>query len=435
MTPNKKVIHEVIVLGGGLMGSSAAWHLSNQGKSLVLIEKQDRVYECGSSKGEARIVRSSNIENDELWSYLHNCSVIEVEKLIRFLNNQGIAISMEDIYTTSPISYIARLEELEQLLSNLEKQDIKFEIASTIEEGKSKFGVNLKQGTFLQREYKTHSGTLNPHKLIQSLHKAVALKGNLIWYNTKVELVEKDEELYAISVVGKHAKPETVYAKQVVCAAGPYTGPLLKNIACYFNNLINPKRVFLGFLKIKNEHYHKLTQEQKLQLKNGFPVIDRSIDLQAEEFFAMIEKQDIHDNLIMKAGGHYQRADIINTDKVWKAKLSADEIRWTIEKIVDYINFLNLPIKADQIEVVDEYSCIYSLTETEVPYVTPILNDDGSTDKDFVVIAGMSGVGAKGAMTYGLIAANLLTNKKREDAFYKTSVAKLGYERLGTKTL
>ena len=100
-----------------------------------------------------------------------------------------------------------------------------------------------------------------------------------------------------------------------------------------------------------------------------------------------------------------------------------------------YLNFLNLPVKVNHIEVINEYSCVYSLTKSEVPFVTPILNENNSKDSNFIVMAGMSGVGAKGAMTYGLIAANLLTGKKQEDSFYETAVAKLGYERLGTKTL
>ncbi|WP_273566490.1 NAD(P)/FAD-dependent oxidoreductase [Maribacter halichondriae] len=427
-------IHDVIVIGGGLMGSSAAWHLSNYGKEVVLLEKQGRVYEKGSSKGEARVVRSSNIEGDTLWSYLHNTSVKEVETVIRFLNNKGTAITMEGIYTTSPISYIARHEELGQLLNNLKNQDANFELASKVEEGESKFGVNLKEGTFLHREYNTHSGTFNPRKLIQLLHQAIALKGYQIRYNSEVTGIEKKDGVYKITV-DANGKSILLSAKQVVSAAGPYTGGLLQKIAPYYNSLIHPKRVFLTFLRIKNEHYNNLPVAQKQQMKNGFPVIDRTTNLECEEFFAMIESYDEQDNPIIKIGGHFQRTNIGDIDKVWQKKLNQKEINWSIEKIASYLNFLNLPIMVNQIEVVDTYSCVYSLTETEVPFVTPILEDDNSIDENFVVIAGMSGVGAKGAMAYGLIASNLLTNKKQEDPYYETAVAKLGYERIATKTL
>ncbi len=435
MTAHEKVIHEVIVIGGGLMGSAAAWHLSNFGKKVLLLEKQGSSYTSGSSKGEARIVRSSNIENDALWSYLHNCSVKEVEKLLGFLKLQGTDVKMKNVYTSSPVSYIGRLEALDQLLANLKKQDVNFEIASTLAQAKSKFGVNLKRNTFLQREFNAHSGTFNPKVLLQYLHKAVTQKGNQIWYNVKAERIELKDGLYSISVIDANSKPKVLYAKQLVSAAGPYTGKLLSAIAPYFDKLIQPKRVFLVFMKIKNELFQSLTVVQKQQLKNGFPIIDRSWPKKTDEFFAMIEKYDPEGNPIIKAGGHFQRSDIPNLDEVWQQKLSSDEIDWAKDKLRDYLAFLNLPVALDQLKTVEEYSCVYSLSETEVPYVTPIVKHDQSKDENAVVIAGMSGVGAKGALCYGRIAANLLSGKQQEDRFYKTVVAKLGYDRLATGTL
>lgn len=73
-----KGLYETIIIGGGLMGSSTAWHLSDQGNSILLLEKQDSIYNQGSSYGEARIARSSNRGND-IWSYLHNSSVAETQ--------------------------------------------------------------------------------------------------------------------------------------------------------------------------------------------------------------------------------------------------------------------------------------------------------------------------------------------------------------------
>ena len=82
------------------------------------------------------------------------------------------------------------------------------------------------------------------------------------------------------------------------------------------------------------------------------------------------------------------------------------------------------------LELVDGYSCVYSLTETEVPLVTPIVRADSTPNTDFIVLGGMSGVGAKGAMTYGLIAANLMNGVSETDSMYAVTQKALGFERL-----
>ena len=56
---------------------------------------------------------------------------------------------------------------------------------------------------------------------------------------------------------------------------------------------------------------------------------------------------------------------------------------------------------------------------------------DGKTQNpNFVVLGGMSGVGAKGAMTYGLLGANLLLGKDDSEAGYQEVKTALGFERL-----
>lgn len=432
-----KEIFETIIIGGGLMGSSTAWHLSDQGNDVLLLEKQDSVYTQGSSFGQARIARSNNRGND-IWSYLHNSSVAETQKLIAYLQNESASLtySIEDLYTTSPVTYVGRMKIYEKLYSSLIRQNIDYQIAITPEEGKTMFNVTLPDSVLIQREYNYLSGMLNPQKLISYLHKAIVKKGNEINYNTKVIDVYFNEKSDLFEIKTKHEKTgdlKLFHAKNVISAAGPYSGKLLKKVASYFDDLINPQRVFLAFLKIKNLSYEKLTHEEKEKLQAFYPVINSSKGTRDGSFFSMIEYFDKDGLPVIKIGGHFQRKEIDNLDFVWNKDLTQSEIDWSITSTSDYFKLLNLPITKDEIEYIKGYSCVYSLTATEIPYVTPILNEDHSPNERFIILGGMSGVGAKGAMTYGLIAANTLNKRSNNDSLYNIVKSELGFERLKNK--
>jgi len=50
--------------------------------------------------------------------------------------------------------------------------------------------------------------------------------------------------------------------------------------------------------------------------------------------------------------------------------------------------------------------------------VTYIPLENKQRNPNFIVVDGLSGVGGKGAMAYGRIAANLLLNKTEEEKMY-----------------
>ena len=110
--------HDVVIIGGGLMGSTAAWQLARDGKEVILLEKQDREYSQGSSKGLTRIARSNNLARD-LWSYLHNRSVRETAALINDLGDQGFVTAMFAVYQTTPVSYMRPLKAADAIIASL----------------------------------------------------------------------------------------------------------------------------------------------------------------------------------------------------------------------------------------------------------------------------------------------------------------------------
>ena len=431
-TEQQQTRPEIVIIGGGLMGSAAAWHLADQGQNVILLEKQDSVYSEGSSLGKARIARSNNRGND-IWSYLHNRSVIEVNELIEFLNSRDDTYSIEDVYTTSPVTYVGRSEIYQQLMSSLIRQKIDYEIAVNKAEAEEKFDVNLPNDVLIQREYNQFSGTINPEQLISYLHQAIRLKGGEVHYNTTVEQLNIDSinREYTLRIKKKNSKGiQKWHAKRIISAAGPFTGQLLHEIVPNIDHLINPQRVFLGFLRITPEVYHNLSEAEKNKLQNFYPVINSSTGTREGSFFSMIEYTDKEEVPVIKIGGHFQRSPIENLNNVWQKELSTAEIDWCLKSTLRYFELLKLPIVEEHLEVVDGYSCVYSLTKNEVPIVSPIPDMNKNPNRNFIVMGGMSGVGAKGAMTYGLIAANIMLGNTEQDSMYQIVQKAIGIERL-----
>jgi glycine/D-amino acid oxidase-like deaminating enzyme len=421
-------IEDIVVIGGGLMGSSTAWELSKYGQNVLLLEQQDSIYTFGSSFGEARISRSLGPKGD-VFSFLQQTSVKETKDLIDFLNKGELQElhSMQDIYITSPVTYIYTQSQLNDVENLLDGQLDKFEYASTKEEADEKFGMKISDTTMVIREYKQYTGTLNPKVLIKKLHQGTRKFGNRINYNQKVTSLKKEDGIYIIKITDtKNGTKKTILGKKVVAAAGPYNGTLVKDVAPYFSDLISLKRLFLSFLKIQSDKYDMLTSDQKNRLVSSYPVAY----LNSEIFYSMIEKFDSDQRPLLKIGGHFLRTEIKDLDDVWAMQLTEQEIQWSKENTADYLAKLDLPIKSSDLEFAKGYSCVYSLTKSETPYVSYALKNGTDIDSSFVLVGGMSGIGAKGSLAYGLLASDLLMGNRNESLMYQKTRSALGSERL-----
>jgi len=421
-------MEDIVVIGGGLMGSSTGWELSKSSQKILLIEKQDSKYETGSSKGETRFSHSSG-QKGHVFSYLHQVSIKKTKELISFLNGieKGTNHKMEDIYQTSPLTYIYYSSQLNSVNQLLKGQRDKFEFAPNKEKALELFDMQIPDSTMIIRRQKKYFGSLNPQVLISKLHQGIIHSENKVVFNKEIISLKKISGVFEIQIKDtKSRKIETFQSKKVIAAAGPYNGKLVKDIAPYFEKLISPKRVFVAFVKIKSSTYKRLSAEQKNKIKKFYPVLDMS----GEMFFSLIETYSTDGIPILKVGGHFLRTEIDNLDEVWKKNLEQSEIHWSKKHTLRYLKMINLPIKFSDLEYVRGYSCVYSLSKSEVPYVTNIYNEDNEIDPDFVLIGGMSGAGAKASLGYGFMAANLILNKEVHSSIYQKTKLALGQQRL-----
>ena len=425
---------DVVVIGGGLMGSSAAWQLARSGQKVLLLEKQVAVYTQGSSFGDARISRSLGPPGD-IWSYMHNRTVADARELIDMLQQHGESVDMNDIYSTSPVNYVRHESRLDSI-AYLPEQHDRYELATTPEQARERFGLTLPHDAFIVREYKDYSGTINPSAVISLTHRATTLLGGRVAYGRHVNRLSRTSDGFELSIIDiASGRSEQLKVEKIVSAAGPYTGELLQEVAPEFDRLITPKRVFLAFFEVTPQFWNELSPPEQLGLRNLFPGINSTVPTRGAGSFSMIERFTDHGTPIIKIGGHFQRSDIQELDSIWQQSLSEAEIEWARASLLRHLSLLGSGLTADHLRLDSGYSCVYSLTTSEVPYVTNAPMADGRADPGLVVIGGLSGVGAKGSLAYGAIAADLMLNRSDTDADYQAARQAFGFERMRRDSL
>jgi len=405
-------MENVLVIGGGLMGTSVAWKLAERGAKVTLIEKQEKNYSRGSSYGTARISRSLGPKKD-VFSYVHNKTIKEVSKLIDFLNTDAASQKhiMTDVYTTLPVTYHYHKDDYPKINKyRFKKQKNDYSRASQNSSFR-KFGMTIPDNTFLVREKRQYSGSLNPTELIKKLRSGIEKKGSKIKYGHQVIGLTKIDDLFEVAILNiKTQKTQKIKIKKLVVAAGAYSTEILKDFAPYFNKVLTPKKIALSFLKIKDERYQQLTEVEKNAIQNGFPFFSQL----GKQYFALISNAKKNTSPIIKAGGHQKRRNIHNLNKIWDESPTKKEKKWIKKQFKKHLKMLEIHLSKKDIEEVDSYNCVYSVSRTEAPIISNIFNKYGSLDSDIAFIGGMSGIGAKGCLCYGVLAADLILGKEKK---------------------
>ena len=425
-------VHDVVVIGGGLMGSAAGWHLAQAGMPVVLLEKQDSLYTTGSSYGDTRITQKHSLVDDDE-AFMHTRALKETANLIAYLNERYAVARpyvMEHIYTTAIVTNIHPKEEMEAIVPLLQRQQVDYKIADSPASASEQFKMDIPDSLLVLREYGLYTGTLNPMSLINHLHLAIGGMGSDVRYQRKVTGLTKERDVFRIEV--EHTDTGTVevlYARNVVSAAGPYTGELLMSLNPAITRLIQPQRVAEAFLKLKDEKFAALDVPEQVRYAMAFPLVHSLAAETGKQYQASVEYFEDNGNPLLKIGSQ-KRANVSNLDMVWDVNLSQEEQGDAVANLLEYTELLGLNLAPEDIAYVDGRSSVYSMTGNSVPYVSEVPDASGAEIKGLVMLAGMSGKGAEAAMVYGLLAANLVLDRTDEEARLNRLLDKFGLDRL-----
>jgi glycine/D-amino acid oxidase-like deaminating enzyme len=198
--------NEILIIGGGIAGTSTAYHLSKYGHAVTLLERNELATEA-SGLNAGGIVSASSLEIFKMLQFDHGCD-------IEFRQSGNLKVIQ-----TEEQEAFARQEALE-----LTSQGRKVEIL-TAREARS-IEPALSQNIFGCMYY-PHTGMADPVKTTSALAELAQQQGATILTNHEVTDIEGlDDGTYRIVT-----QQETFKAKLLVLAAGPWCralGSMLK---------------------------------------------------------------------------------------------------------------------------------------------------------------------------------------------------------------
>ncbi|MCO5228453.1 MAG: FAD-binding oxidoreductase [Thermomicrobiales bacterium] len=207
----------VIVIGGGVVGSSIAWHIARRGESVTLLEARSiAAVASGASAGGVRQQGRDPREMPlaiaaiERWRTLED----ELEADLHYYRNGHLVV-----YATA--------DEVEAGRKSVETQR---QLGLEIEMVEGPALAELAPGLapeFVAGSYTLNDGHADPTRTTQSFARAAERSGAVIREGSEVERLLLDGD----RVIGVETKGEKLYADHVVIAAGAWARELVRPLS------------------------------------------------------------------------------------------------------------------------------------------------------------------------------------------------------------
>lgn len=366
---------EFAVIGAGVTGSAAAYHLAKEQKSVALFEQFAIGHERGSSHGNSRIFRLSYdhpayvqmaLRSQAMWRQL------EQEAETTLLTQTG---GLDLGFQTNPT--------FNSCITNMTKNGIAFERLSA-KEVRERFGQFAVPDDMVGI-YQAEAGILNATECVKSMAALAAKHGACVKENCPVLVIEPAQG--GVRIVTESG---TYTCKKVIVSAGAWSQALLE-----------PLGVNLP-LKVTKEQYtffatdnpKKFSYEQNpIFTEYGATGRTEQIDMYG---FPLFEMQGV------KVASHLMGPK--TTANMRTFDLEED----MLQEVKDYVR-KRLPDLLERI--VDAKTCLYSITPDE-----DFVIDKIKRHPQVIVLSACSGHGFKFAVLTGKMAADLAAKERTDQA-------------------
>jgi sarcosine oxidase len=379
---------DTVVIGGGAMGSAAAWALARRGRQVTLLEQFGPGHRIGASHGTTRNLnpgyhRAEYVamlaEALELWDELAQDSGT------RLLARTGVVNHGPD-------------PQLPHVHAALIEAGIRAEFLRPVEAAERWRGIRFDQ----QVLHMPDGGQLNPEEALPAFQRLAAARGAEIRHHTKVVDLEIMDDGVRLTLEtggtggsGTEGRTEVVTAAQAVVTAGGWTGKLLAGAA-------GSRKLRIPRLRVTQEQPAHFAIADEGAVWPGFNHLPGSSGVYKDWYSPVYGMQTPGEGI--KAGWHGVGPEV-DPDR----RSFLPEPR-QLAALQDYARMWLPGVDADSFEAI---SCTYTTTPDE----DFILDRIGPV----VIGAGFSGHGFKFTPVVGRILADLATGTRPAPRIFSAS--------------
>src|SRR2546429_4423320 len=210
---------EVLVIGGGVTGSSIAYHVAQQGRNVLVVERNEIAVEPAASWASAGGVRPQGMEPAEAalacaalarWPTLPE----ELEADLQYRQGGHLLLAENEVEAEHLHTFVQRQHELGLADVSFVDREAVFHLVPGL-------GEQVVAGSFSPAD-----GQADPRLTTRAFANAAKRHGAIYWTGTECLALQR----VADRVVGAQTGRGTVQAEQVVLAAGAWSSELASSV-------------------------------------------------------------------------------------------------------------------------------------------------------------------------------------------------------------